>query len=841
MWNKFLYRFCCLILGLAFSVQGLADTHTPTWNELRQGLSEGKQECFNYLIRLKSHFEQMEEWDETIKGTYQSAVRLLSDFASKQGLYDFQEELLLDALSSYQKRDSSNNSYSRDVLVSMTVLYNSKKDYDKVLKYGIEAIDKFQSAHDFGLGYITLMHNLSNSALAIEDYDSANLFIQEGLRRLSTIDADESTNVYRLQCHLWNDYGRIAYRQGNLKSAEDYYTKCIEESLKYEFGSILRLASNNLAVLYIKQEKFEKAQTLLEGIIKEQPSCENLLNLLHIRYRLDDTADSIVNKELTQYNNLRYSQSIHVINSSGEFERMMFLDAVTKEMIWNNNLIASRFPETTKEAFDANLFGRNISIGVNVALGNITRDDGTYASKLAHLRSQLFSKEISDEGRDSINIQISQLEKYLLSSSDTALKDEIDYVGSWDVIKETLTEDDAVLMFCCIPTIDNKNSSYGVYIGTHEMEYPILIPLCNADNFEDIVLGISSEPLSISEFYQSTPGQIIDKIWEQILPYIKGKNKIYYTPIGVLSLINIEAAKLKSGVRLDECYEMIMCSTPTRIKDICSRNLTLSNISLFGAPNFNLDIKGMGCMAEKFLTYSGIDIYDNLNNLDANLRSGWGELPGTVFEISTVSSLTVDAGIKTLSYIGDEATEEQFKELSGSSPDIIHVASHGFSYSQAVENIDSDSDGLYNWDEIYSVLQLSGLVLTGGNNVWQGKYIPNGVEDGILTAEEIARLDLSNTDLVVLSACNTGLGMIDPVDGVWGLQRAFKQAGVGSILMTLWKIPDNTTTMFMTEFYKQLLSGKTKHQSLKEAQNYLKANGASNPYYWASFILLDAN
>ena len=97
MWNKFLYRLCCLILGLVFSVQGLADTYTPTWDELRQGLSEGKQECFNYLFHLKSHFEQIGEWDDSIKGAYQSAIQLLSDFASKQGLYDFQEELLLNA------------------------------------------------------------------------------------------------------------------------------------------------------------------------------------------------------------------------------------------------------------------------------------------------------------------------------------------------------------------------------------------------------------------------------------------------------------------------------------------------------------------------------------------------------------------------------------------------------------------------------------------------------------------------------------------------------------------------------------------------------------------------
>jgi len=364
MWNRLIHIFYCLILGLILSVQGFAYTHTPTWDELRQGLNEGRRESFNYLIKLKSHFEDIEEWDETTKGTYQSAIRLLLDFSSKQGLYDFQEELLLDALNSFQRREVANNPYSRDVLVSMTVLYNNKKDYDKVLKYGVEAIDKFQAAQDFGFGYITLMHNLSNGAIAVEDYESANLFVQEGLRKLSTIDWGESINIYRLYCYLWNDYGRIAFRQGNFTLAEDYYTKCIEYANKFDLESILRLARNNLAVLYIKQDKFKQAITILEECNNEHPTCESLLNLLHLRFRLNAEGDSMVNENLSQYNNLRYSQSIHVINSSGEFERMSFLEAVTKEMIWNNNLIASRFPETTKEAFDANLFGRNISIGV---------------------------------------------------------------------------------------------------------------------------------------------------------------------------------------------------------------------------------------------------------------------------------------------------------------------------------------------------------------------------------------------------------------------------------------------------------------------------------------------
>ena len=114
-------------------------------------------------------------------------------------------------------------------------------------------------------------------------------------------------------------------------------------------------------------------------------------------------------------------------------------------------------------------------------------------------------------------------------------------------------------------------------------------------------------------------------------------------------------------------------------------------------------------------------------------------------------------------------------------------------------------------------------------------------EDGILTAKEISFMDLRKTDLVVLSACQTALGEITG-EGVFGLQRGFKKAGANTILMSLDKVDDEATKILMVEFYKNLMNGKSKYQSLKDAQKYLRQvdNGKYNkPEYWASFILLD--
>jgi CHAT domain-containing protein len=131
------------------------------------------------------------------------------------------------------------------------------------------------------------------------------------------------------------------------------------------------------------------------------------------------------------------------------------------------------------------------------------------------------------------------------------------------------------------------------------------------------------------------------------------------------------------------------------------------------------------------------------------------------------------------------------------------------------------------------------LILAGARKAWAGEAIPDNVEDGILLAEEIAAMDLSGTDLVVLSACETGLGDITS-EGVFGLQRAFKKAGVNTLIMSLWQVHDNATSLFMQTFYKHWLDGKSKHKAFAMAQKTMQEHqDYSNPYYWAAFIMLD--
>ena len=235
--------------------------------------------------------------------------------------------------------------------------------------------------------------------------------------------------------------------------------------------------------------------------------------------------------------------------------------------------------------------------------------------------------------------------------------------------------------------------------------------------------------------------------------------------------------------------------------------------------------------------YGGIDYKNSIENSDVAVRGvDFRNLPNTGTEIKNVAKILTASNIKIDTICGENATEESFKLLSGNSPDILHIATHGFYLEDDSEKPFAQSVNTYSKKE--SAMALSGLALSGANNVWKGNFDLPNIEDGVLTAYEISQLDLSNTKLVVLSACETARGRIFPVDGVFGLQRAFKQAGAGSILMSLWKVDDNATATFMEYFYKFLFETNDRHKALKMAQDEVKKQ-YPDPYYWAAWVMLD--
>ena len=195
-----------------------------------------------------------------------------------------------------------------------------------------------------------------------------------------------------------------------------------------------------------------------------------------------------------------------------------------------------------------------------------------------------------------------------------------------------------------------------------------------------------------------------------------------------------------------------------------------------------------------------------------------------------------------------EATESKFKD-NASKNHIVHIATHGFFFANPSKTKDKtftrfinlkfrgenvQGFGLKKFIENKNALMRSGLIFSGANNIANNK---NSENDGILTALEVTNLNMQNTELVVLSACETGLGDIKGSEGVYGLQRAFKIAGANFIIISLWKVSDYETTEFMIEFYKELLLLNNIKDAFHITQRTMREK--YNPYFWASFILIE--
>ena len=218
-------------------------------------------------------------------------------------------------------------------------------------------------------------------------------------------------------------------------------------------------------------------------------------------------------------------------------------------------------------------------------------------------------------------------------------------------------------------------------------------------------------------------------------------------------------------------------------------------------------------------------------------------MEGSLSEVENIAFEAKKSSLSTKVFSGKYAVEENFKTLNGdNSPNILHIATHGFFFPDLQqtenENISINLSEYNSFKLSDNSLNRAGLLFTGANAAWSRESIPEGVEDGILTAYEVSHVPLPNTKLVVLSACETGLGEIKGSEGVFGLQRAFKTSGVEYLLMSLWQVPDYETAEFMEEFYKNLFLSNDIEGNFVTTQNYMKKKYLKDPYKWAAFVLM---
>ena len=438
-----------------------------------------------------------------------------------------------------------------------------------------------------------------------------------------------------------------------------------------------------------------------------------------------------------------------------------------------------------------------------------------------------------------------QLEKQITISSAVYRENRDMWKITWDSVRNHLKKNQVAIEYMEAP-LNEDSTMYCALLLRKNSKYPQLIPLFNEKEVLPLInIKTENRETPYKAYDYNGNGKILtEKVWGKILPYIKKGETIYFAPSGLLYQLAIEALPYDSTHSMTDMFNLVRLSSTRELvhhKD----NVQHKKASLYGGIQYNMSGKEFLAESQR---YAGTDllasrgIVDNTNN-----RGTVAYLKGTKEEVENIYQMLKENQLQVQLFTSTTANEESFKALSGKHQNIVHIATHGFYWTDSTaQKSDYFSQRMMTFDQNMPTppsidpLNRCGLLFAGANTAYSGhsSELPEGVQDGILTAKEISLLDLRDADLVVLSACETGKGEITG-EGVFGLQRAFKQAGAQTLVMSLWKVDDKATQLLMTEFYRNLIS---KHQSKREAfrnaQNHIRSQYKA-PYYWAGFIMLD--
>ncbi len=409
---------------------------------------------------------------------------------------------------------------------------------------------------------------------------------------------------------------------------------------------------------------------------------------------------------------------------------------------------------------------------------------------------------------------------------------------TWKDIQNRLDHNEAAIEFINLwghtpDNINNATSSFGALILRKDSDYPFFVKLAHNFAITDLYeFDEEGERLSDLLYVGPIQNKLYQLIWKPLLPYLSGVQTIYYAPTEILQDINFDWIGSDESNVLSGKYNLYRLSST---RELCNQNPKqyFNEAILYGDIAYSINSLPLPTLVK--------------SKYRSTTRAGFEPLKATAIELDSITSKLNRCQIQSQNYRKENATEGIFREMSGKSPKIIHIATHGFYYSRDAIEAEYQYGNFMafqgmNPGELYH----SGLAFSGAQDTWYNetgdisKYINmDSGNDGILLSAEISKLDLTDTDLVVLSACETALGNVTS-EGVYGLQRAFKLAGVNSIIMSLWKVDDDATQRLMTVFYTNYLSGKSKRESLLTAQKVVRETpGFEDPYYWAAFILLD--
>ena len=640
-----------------------------------------------------------------------------------------------------------------------------------------------------------------------------------------------------LLAELYRDYGNFYFKKGEYSKAEKYHQYSLnlkKELLSYDHPLYLKSLIDN-AILFWAKKDYNRAYFYFEESITQYQQ-----NYKAGFAFLSEDEKSLFYAEIKEFYEKFYQFVLEYKEQNRQLTGQVYdLQLFSKGLLFNSS---KELKEELREHPDLKKkFERWIR----------TKELLSKAYKLekSSLKKQLDTDSLENvanflEKELSLRLEIDKSKKKIIAT------EEVD----WQLLKSHLKENEVAIEI--IRSRHFKPDSGGDFtedinyiaaiLTPNKFERPILIHHANGKMMES--KGIKFYKNTIK--YGLKEGAPYDLFWKKIAdhPSVKKANIIFYSPDGVYNQINLNSLYDEEEkhyvIEKHDIYNLSNTKDLIEVEHGVPFD-TKASTMLLGYPAYN---KSVLQHIEETLSHTTdgqtreFRAPDFLNGFMQG-GSGVSMLPGTKSEIDTINDILHDHMISTEKHLFTDAREEHFKKFDTeyTSPSIIHIATHGFFVEPHKKNKNDES--LVNED--VSPLNHSGILLSNAAYAQHEEIIQKEIEawekdtlfdDGILTAYEAMNLDLINTQLIVLSACETGLGVVKNGEGVYGLQRSFQTAGASAVIMSLWKVHDEATMDFMTTFYEEWFRLNDKRKAFISTQKKM-LDKYELPIYWAPFVM----
>ncbi len=799
--------------------------------------------------------------------TYALTLNYLGALYLKTGEYEKAEPLLLEALA-IQKKVNARLRQQAITLDNLGQAYTALGNYDKAEAFVLES----QVLYEQKIGmenpnYINSLRTLSEIYLKKGDLKQAEQYYLRNAEKVVKMVGKEHRDYAILLSYCsyiymqMNDYAKA--EQVLQESQSIYQHLSLQDQPGYAF-TLLTMAN-----LYIEIGKYEQAEPMLlnakaileKTVGKEFGNYAETLNALATLYwnqkRLIEAQPYLLAGTECQRNNLlKGTQHLSERELAAYFQN--FATGLSREFSF-----AQAQPEASSACYDNILFQKGFLLNTVSRLAKLANSNPAAAEQYQLLQSyrRRLAAEYTQPTAERDSTKIASLEQKANTLEKELVREVAGYGEAirqvrWQQVQAALQPGEVAIEFVDYPYFDPRPTDsvmYAALIIRPGDAQPLFIPLFEKKELLPLLRGATggNNFLKINALYAAKPFNAGQKspyelIWKPLEAALKNASTIYCSPAGLLHYLNLAAIPAPNGQPFGATQHLVLLgSTRSLVIPNTANNFPTTDAYLAGGIRYESDSSALSTSitsrtvgTRSFEASSSFTFYPDSNTTRAGDLQ---YLPATANEVRQIGQMLRAAHFSAEVDTGFFASEEAFRRLGigKPAPRMLHLATHGYFFPDP-------KDKKTKWTGQEPIFKMSehpmirsGLIMAGAKKAWLTGKHPAGQEDGILTAYEISQMNLSNTELVVLSACETGLGQVSGNEGVYGLQRAFKIAGAKYLIMSLWKVDDRSTQAFMAEFYKQWLQVKLPiPQAFQAAQKAMRVK-SPDPYNWAGFVLIE--